>query len=55
MIYIKKVWGNNYGDITTVAVHIQRLRKKIEKDPSHPVFIETVHGMGYKFSRGGEA
>ena len=51
----KKVWGNNYGDITTVAVHIQRLRKKIEKDPSHPVFIETVHGMGYKFSTGGAA
>ena len=50
----KAVWGNNYGDITTVAVHIQRLRKKLEKDPSHPEFLKTVHGMGYKFSRGGD-
>ena len=46
------VWGNNYGDITTVAVHIQRLRRKIEKDPSHPEFVKTVHGMGYQFNMG---
>ena len=50
----KAVWGNNYGDITTVAVHIQRLRKKLEKDPSQPDFIKTVHGMGYQFSSGGD-
>ena len=50
----KAVWGNNFGDITTVAVHIQRLRKKIEKDPAHPEFIKTVHGMGYQFSPEGE-
>ena len=50
----KTVWGNNYGDITTVAVHIQRLRKKLEKDPSQPEFIKTVHGMGYQFSSGGD-
>ncbi len=43
------VWGNAYGDITTVAVHIQRIRKKIEKDPSNPEFIKTVHGLGYTF------
>jgi len=46
------VWKNKFGDITTVAVYIQRLRKKIEEDPSNPVFIETVHGMGYQFNRG---
>ena len=44
------VWKNNYGDLTTVAVYIQRLRKKIEDDPSEPVYIETVHGMGYRFN-----
>jgi len=44
------VWKNNYGDLTTVAVYIQRLRKKIEEDPANPVFIETVHGMGYRFN-----
>ena len=46
----KGVWKNNYGDLTTVAVYIQRLRKKIEDDPSNPVYIETVHGMGYRFN-----
>lgn len=45
-----EVWRNQYGDVTAVAVYIQRLRKKIEKDPASPVFIETVHGMGYRFS-----
>jgi two-component system response regulator RegX3 len=48
------VWKNNYGDITAVAVYIQRLRKKIEEDPAIPAYIETVHGMGYRFN-GGEA
>ena len=44
------VWKNNYGDLTTVAVYIQRLRKKIEDNPTEPVYIETVHGMGYRFN-----
>ena len=44
------VWKNNYGDLTTVAVYIQRLRKKIEDEPANPVYIETVHGMGYRFN-----
>jgi len=45
-----EVWRNQYGDVTAVAVYIQRLRKKIEQDPSAPLFIETVHGMGYRFN-----
>ncbi len=45
------VWGNNFGDLTTVAVHIQRLRKKLEKDPSRPQLIETVHSLGYKIRK----
>jgi DNA-binding response OmpR family regulator len=45
------VWKNRYGDLTTVAVYIQRLRKKIETDPQSPHWIETVHGVGYRFNR----
>ncbi|HET6176814.1 MAG TPA: helix-turn-helix domain-containing protein [Candidatus Sulfotelmatobacter sp.] len=33
----------------TVDNHIARLRRKIEKDPAHPVYLLTVHGVGYKF------
>jgi two-component system alkaline phosphatase synthesis response regulator PhoP len=33
----------------TVDNHIARLRKKLEKDPAHPVYFRTVHGVGYKF------
>lgn len=46
------VWGAQFGDLTAVAVYIQRLRRKIENDPSHPVFLETVRGRGYRFNRG---
>jgi DNA-binding response OmpR family regulator len=45
-----KIWGEDmHGDIKTVAVHIKRLREKIEKRPSEPVHLQTVWGMGYKF------
>ncbi|GHV06578.1 DNA-binding response regulator [Spirochaetia bacterium] len=44
------VWKNTYGDLTTVAVYVQRLRKKIEDDPVNPIYIETVHSMGYRFN-----
>ncbi len=37
------------GDNATVAVHINRLREKLEKDPSNPHYIETVWGAGYRF------
>jgi DNA-binding response OmpR family regulator len=46
------VWGNAYGDTTTVAVHIQRLRKKIEADPSDPRYLLTVPRHGYRFNAG---
>ena len=46
-----RIWGQDmYGDITTVAVHIKRLREKIEKNPSEPTYIKTVWGTGYKFT-----
>jgi DNA-binding response OmpR family regulator len=46
----EKVRGDGtYGEVSTVTVHIRRLREKIELDPSHPTHIETLWGMGYKF------
>jgi DNA-binding response OmpR family regulator len=45
----REVWGNPYGDVTTVAVHVQRLRRRIEPDPSDPAYIKTVYGVGYRF------
>jgi DNA-binding response OmpR family regulator len=45
-----RVWQFSfYTDTTTVTVHIRRLRSKIEANPSKPVWIETVWGVGYRF------
>jgi two-component system response regulator RegX3 len=50
MQLIDRVWGSDYvGDTKTLDVHIKRLRAKIEPDPSAPVHIVTVRGLGYKF------
>ena len=47
---IDRVWGLDYvGDTKTLDVHVKRLRSKIESDPSNPVHIVTVRGLGYKF------
>jgi two-component system response regulator RegX3 len=46
------VWKKAYGDITVVAVNIQRLRKKIESNPAEPRYIETVRGLGYRLNAG---
>jgi DNA-binding response OmpR family regulator len=44
-----EIWGMEaIGDISTVTVHIKRLREKIEKDTSNPEYIETVWGSGYR-------
>jgi DNA-binding response OmpR family regulator len=44
------VWGlTEYIDPSTVTVHVRRLREKIEVDPSEPLTIQTVWGIGYKF------
>ena len=45
-----KIWGSDsMGETSTVTVHINRIREKIEKDVSKPDFIETVWGAGYRF------
>jgi DNA-binding response OmpR family regulator len=44
--------GNFYGDLRSVDVHVRHLRQKVEADPSSPVLIRTVRGVGYAF--GGE-
>ncbi|MFZ4518586.1 MAG: response regulator [Microthrixaceae bacterium] len=47
---IDRVWGSDYvGDTKTLDVHIKRLRSKVEDDPSRPVRIVTIRGLGYKF------
>lgn len=46
----ERIWGMNaMGDNATVAVHINRLRDKIEEDPGNPRYIQTVRGAGYRF------
>ena len=47
---IDRIWGADYvGDTKTLDVHVKRLRAKIERDPSSPVLLVTVRGLGYKF------
>ncbi|MCI0481889.1 MAG: response regulator transcription factor, partial [Candidatus Dadabacteria bacterium] len=38
-----EVWNNKYGDTTSVAVYIRRIRRKIEEDPHNPLYIQTIH------------
>lgn len=48
---LDEVWGYDAMPSTrTVDVHIAWLRQKLEDNPKHPIFIQTVHGMGYKFA-----
>lgn len=46
----ERIWGyDSSGDISTVTVHIRKIREKIEHNPSNPEYIETVWGSGYRF------
>jgi len=48
---MNRVWGYTAAfDTGTVTVHIRRLREKIEDDPSHPLRLETVWGVGYRLA-----
>ena len=45
-----RIWGMDaLGDTATVMVHINRIREKIEPNPTTPIYIETVWGVGYRF------
>jgi len=47
----KMAWGvDSNGDTRTLLVHISNLRKKIEQNPTEPVYVQTVRGVGYKFN-----
>ena len=48
---LERVWGDAYYDDHVVDVHIGNLRKKLETDPAHPHYLETVRGVGYRFRR----
>jgi len=44
-----RIWGEDrYGDLSTVTVHVRKIREKIEVNPSEPEYLETVWGMGYR-------
>ncbi len=46
---LKRVWGWEYADHSTVTVHVRRLREKVELDPRTPVRVVTVFGVGYRY------
>ncbi|MEV5508927.1 response regulator transcription factor [Streptomyces orinoci] len=50
---MREVWGWEFGDLSTVTVHVRRLRAKIEDDPARPRLIHTVWGVGYRFDAAG--
>lgn len=46
-----KIWGyDSFGDNRTIMVHISNLKKKIEEDPLNPDYIQTIKGVGYRFT-----
>ncbi|MBT2519872.1 response regulator transcription factor [Arthrobacter sp. ISL-28] len=47
---LKEVWQWSFGDLSTVTVHVRRVREKIEEDPTRPLFLTTEWGIGYRLS-----
>jgi DNA-binding response OmpR family regulator len=47
---LKEVWQWSFGDLSTVTVHVRRVREKIEEDPTRPLFLTTAWGIGYRLS-----
>lgn len=50
---LEQVWGYTVGNLSTVTVHVRRLREKIEPDPAQPAFLVTVWGVGYRLDPSG--
>lgn len=52
-VLLNKIWGyNRYPSTRTVDNHILKLRKKIEEDPSQPIYLISIYGQGYRFMGG---
>ena len=52
---LDSVWGNDRSVTPrSVDVYVRRIREKIEPKPQHPAFVQTVHGVGYRFATNGE-
>ena len=51
---MRDVWDWEFGDASTVTVHVRRLREKVEADPSSPVRLVTVFGVGYRWEPSGD-
>jgi len=48
---LERVWGHDFDGVDRVVdVHISLLRRKLEDDPAEPTLIQTVRGVGYKFT-----
>jgi DNA-binding response OmpR family regulator len=50
---MEQVWGWDFGDLSTVTVHVRRLRAKVERDPAAPTRLVTVWGAGYRWDPAG--
>ncbi len=46
---LEQVWGWSFGDLSTITVCVRRLREKVEDDPTRPVQLQTVWGVGYRW------
>lgn len=47
---LKEVWQWDFGDLSTVTVHVRRVREKVEDDPTKPKFLTTVWAVGYRMN-----
>jgi DNA-binding response OmpR family regulator len=48
-LLLQRVWDWSFGDVSTVTVHVRRLREKLEDDPAKPTRLVTVWGTGYRY------
>jgi DNA-binding response OmpR family regulator len=46
---LEQVWGWSLGDLSTITVYVRRLREKVEQQPTAPVQLQTVWGVGYRW------
>jgi two-component system, OmpR family, response regulator ResD len=46
---LEQVWGWSFGDLSTITVYVRRLREKVEQEPTAPVQLQTVWGVGYRW------